>query len=1418
MRVYTRDGDYCVVSVVLGASTSQILVQVQAAWQNASGANVQLNDARRLYIVRNGMSGAHSCFFCFRLLTQAKERELSPSEFPGRIQLQLLSQFGYDVASGLMEACAEDHSYMFRFIASDYPEAPSEDFVLAGDSTVADLSGRNLVAPPTSLVDAAKAGSLLSLDISSNPSLYLDDALVKSCASTLKQLTANDNNLTELPASIGWLGSLVSLRAARNRLHSLPSLSNLEQLRFLDLRRNSLSTLPDDLSALKQLAVLNVASNAFDAIPASATRLGTLIEADFSFNSLKTLPASFDGWTGSLRSLLVAGNSLADLPKSIATLKSLVELDIRHNAITDVSLLKGLRSLTLLLADDNRITTAFAVSSLDAYSFSHNPISSVECILSLAPTPPSVSPGDMEPPSKPLARSRAQKRLPSSKRTSTITASTHSSQGTSSTLSSLSSGGSASSLSASSTLANPSMHRARSLLQLDRLHLRNESSPMLVHSPLSTARFSNSFSFISSLSMAHGVLREFPEALFQISTLLQLDFSYNRISAFSVPKACASTSQLQILNLSHNRLTALPASIDALTHLASLDVSDNQLAALPACLWTLPLTTLNASVNALTAFPEPPLSTSNISMSTPSSSASSFASWAIVDSLAHLLLSFNRFTGASLAPLAHLTNVELLSVSQNPLQGDLPAWVGSLGGSLEALHMSHCELTSAPDDVLDRLRALRILDLSCNRLTVLPAALAKVKSLQSVDVHDNALKYDVMNWSDGWNWNWNVELRHLDLSYNSSLLIVASKFGALEGFAACERLEFLGLSGVQLKAGTAVPVALKRHGRVRRQQASRTVRFATANSPWTSSSTTIWDASVPHFRRSQTEHFFAVIDSTDATLARFLADRLPIVFAAELARLSENLTALAARRTFLLLNDEVCNFPPNAPHSASAVVAYLRGDYLVLGHVGGARALLVSRREPASLPTQYNDHTPSSRSEARRMIQAGGCLDRNSSLRTGDVEVSAVGLSRAPSESDASVASLDSNAAPGSHLHELRSSRAFGMASLVPIINANPFVVELHVDAATDDLLVLASQELWDHVSDGEVSSTCRLAMATTHADPDRALATDEACARVASAVRDLAIAHGAKDELAVTVISLRRLGLASLPPSGSGSSGSAQMLKPSPSLNVDKAPIGRVALVFTDIKGSTSLWERDAIAMHDAILVHNRIMRELLAEVGGYEVKTEGDAFMLAFWSVRDALEWCTRVQMALLEEPSWPAAVLAAPVGLERRGPDGVLLYRGVSVRMGIHVGAPVAEPDPTTGRMDYFGPVVNRAARVCSAADGGQIFVSMDAWEEAEDGLDELAARNVTVYARDIGEYVLKGLETPQHLWVVYPNAVAERDAFAVVGGGTKEEKLDLTNYYTSMPASEVAIERWPCIHATDGLPKEAAKCDLIFNGFC
>lgn len=148
------------------------------------------------------------------------------------------------------------------------------------------------------------------------------------------------------------------------------------------------------------------------------------------------------------------------------------------------------------------------------------------------------------------------------------------------------------------------------------------------------------------------------------------------------------------------------------------------------------------------------------------------------------------------------------------------------------------------------------------------------------------------------------------------------------------------------------------------------------------------------------------------------------------------------------------------------------------------------------------------------------------------------------------------------------------------------------------------------------------------------------------------------------------------------------------------------------------------------------------------------------------------------MLLKEDWPQELLESEEGREIRDENGNVIYRGLRLRMGIHWGSPVCEPDPITGRMDYFGPMVNRASRIESAAQGGQIFVSKDVvteLNEAMAALDRqpaeggalnrpgLALRRMGFGIKEMGLRRLKGLETPELLYSVYTSSIAGRLAY-------------------------------------------------------
>jgi predicted ATPase/class 3 adenylate cyclase len=164
--------------------------------------------------------------------------------------------------------------------------------------------------------------------------------------------------------------------------------------------------------------------------------------------------------------------------------------------------------------------------------------------------------------------------------------------------------------------------------------------------------------------------------------------------------------------------------------------------------------------------------------------------------------------------------------------------------------------------------------------------------------------------------------------------------------------------------------------------------------------------------------------------------------------------------------------------------------------------------------------------------------------------------------------------------------------------------------------------------------------------------------------------------------------------------------------------PADTVTFLFTDVVSSTKLWERYPEAMQANMARHDEILREVMDSSGGFVFKTVGDAFCVAFSSASHALEAALAAQRALLSEER------------EKTGP--------LRVRMALHTGS----ADERDG--DYFGPPVNRIARLLSAGHGGQILLSSATKELVRDALPEGAS------LRDLGERRLKDLFRPERVF--------------------------------------------------------------------
>jgi len=167
----------------------------------------------------------------------------------------------------------------------------------------------------------------------------------------------------------------------------------------------------------------------------------------------------------------------------------------------------------------------------------------------------------------------------------------------------------------------------------------------------------------------------------------------------------------------------------------------------------------------------------------------------------------------------------------------------------------------------------------------------------------------------------------------------------------------------------------------------------------------------------------------------------------------------------------------------------------------------------------------------------------------------------------------------------------------------------------------------------------------------------------------------------------------------------------------------GLVTFLFTDIEGSSRLWESDPERMRPALARHDALVRGAVARHHGTVVKMLGDGVHAAFEDPRDAIEAILELQLAMAATPS-----------------NGGLTLK---IRSGLNCGAVERRDD------DYFGSAVNRAARIMSVAHGGQVLLSQSVVALVHDRAP------ADVSFRDLGLVRLRDLTSPEHVYqVVHP----------------------------------------------------------------
>jgi predicted ATPase/class 3 adenylate cyclase len=179
--------------------------------------------------------------------------------------------------------------------------------------------------------------------------------------------------------------------------------------------------------------------------------------------------------------------------------------------------------------------------------------------------------------------------------------------------------------------------------------------------------------------------------------------------------------------------------------------------------------------------------------------------------------------------------------------------------------------------------------------------------------------------------------------------------------------------------------------------------------------------------------------------------------------------------------------------------------------------------------------------------------------------------------------------------------------------------------------------------------------------------------------------------------------------------------------------PTGTITFLFTDIEGSTQLWEKHPDAMRLALARHDHFIRAAIETNRGYVFKTVGDAFCAAFTTAADAVDAAIAAQQSL--RTLQPSAVASAS-------------QLSLKVRIGLHTGAAEVRDN------DYFGPALNRVARLLAVGHGGQVLLSQTTRDLVGDELPP------DVSLIDLGSHRLRDLQRPERVFqLLHPDLPAD-----------------------------------------------------------
>ena len=243
---------------------------------------------------------------------------------------------------------------------------------------------------------------------------------------------------------------------------------------------------------------------------------------------------------------------------------------------------------------------------------------------------------------------------------------------------------------------------------------------------------------------------------------------------------------------------------------------------------------------------------------------------------------------------------------------------------------------------------------------------------------------------------------------------------------------------------------------------------------------------------------------------------------------------------------------------------------------------------------------------------------------------------------------------------------------------------------------------------------------------------------------------------------------------------------------------------VLTEIHNSEHLRETYTKLMQSVIIKHNYIIRRTIARYGGYEARNDGDAFLIIFRCVLDAVNWCCSIQETMLNA-KWPDWMRSTP-DTESFIKDGQKIFHGPRLRITINTGKARFVRDPTNpSRCEPYGGAVSFAARLSSLGRGGEIIVGFGAFSEFMRLNDERNGSLLSSFVRHSrGEVTIKGTGTSELIQSILPKFLAPRFEYWRKSSASQEAK---SIYWTSATAK---LEK--ALHSRD-IPKNKGRRETV-----